>query len=187
MQLQKVVIENKIENKRIHDLYFEAFPPNERLTYWILQRRVKQERAEQWNLYDENQWVGWVYLIKLKERDYIYIFYFAIHADFRGKGYGTKALKAILEHYKNYRIILCLEDWREDTPDKEIRIKRHNFYLKCGFQDLPYIQKEPKLSFATMRYGDSIKPKEFKEMIDTYMGWPLKYINNWNLVEIKNQ
>jgi len=184
MQLKKVVIEDKAEDKRIHDLYEEAFPPDERLTYWILQRRVKQERAEQWNIYsEEDQWVGWIYVIKIKDRDYIYIFYFAIDANLRGKGYGTKALKVVLEQYKDYRIILCLEDWREDTPDKEKRIKRHNFYLHCGFHDLPYIQKEPKLSFATMGYGDMVKPEEFKDMIDTYMGWPLKYINNWKLID----
>ena len=34
-----------------------------------------------------------------------------------------------------------------------------------------------------MCYGGDVKPDEFKDLIDNYFGWPLKYIYNWNLVQ----
>ncbi|ORX83330.1 hypothetical protein BCR32DRAFT_267065 [Anaeromyces robustus] len=184
MELKEVDNNNKTEYQRIEKLYKEAFPSKERQNFWSLQRRVKKGKAEQWNFYDNDIWVGWSYIIKIKGKNYIYLYYFAINSSLRGKGYGTKALKLLLEKYKDYKIILALEDWREESDDHEQRIKRHEFYLHCGMKDLPYKQQEPVLSFATMGYGDEVKPEEFKDLIDTFMGWPLKYYYNWNLVEL---
>jgi len=65
---------------------------------------------------------------------------------------------------------LALENWKEDTKDQEQRIKRHNFYKKCGLKDLPYKQQEPYVSFATMSFGGEVKPDEFKDLIDSYFG-----------------
>jgi len=181
IQLKKVN-DVEIEYNRVEKLYEETFLAEERQPFWILKRRAKQGKAEQWNIYNEETWIGWIYIIKLNGKNCIYIYYFAIDPQYRGKGYGTKVLKLILEKYKEYKIILALEDWKEDTEDQEQRIKRHNFYKKFGFKDLPYKQQEPYISFPTMSFGGEVKPDEFKDLIDSYFGWPLKYIYNWNLV-----
>ncbi|ORX82464.1 hypothetical protein BCR32DRAFT_326832 [Anaeromyces robustus] len=180
MRLQEVA-DNKIEDDRIKTLYEEAFPEDERAPYWILKRRVKGGRAEHWNFYEEDTWVGWIYLVRHK--DLAYIFFFAIDAKLRCKGYGTKALKALIEKYKDYRIFLALEDWTEESSNHEQRIKRYQFYKNCGLEQLPHKLREVNNTFAIMGIGGAVEPHEYKEMIDKYMGFPFKYFFDMRMVD----
>ena len=45
----------------------------------------------------------------LRDGRLAYIFHFAIHQDFRGRGVGTSALKALLERCAGERLFLAIE------------------------------------------------------------------------------
>ncbi|KAG4083811.1 hypothetical protein H8356DRAFT_1747511 [Neocallimastix lanati (nom. inval.)] len=181
MQL-KEVLDNKEEEERIKNLYEEAFPEEERAPFQILKRKIKQKRAEQWNFYEEDTWVGWIYLVKHK--DIAYIFYFAIDAKLRGQGYGTKALKAFIEKYKDYRVFLGLEDWKEEEAENhEQRVKRHQFYKNCGLEELPHKLKEVGNIYSIMGVGGAVEPQEYKDLINAYMGWPYKYFLDMRMID----
>ena len=104
--------------------------------------------ADFWIISEEGKSIGLAYLVTYK--DLAYLFYYAIDPSYRGQGYGTKALKEIIEMYKNYRLFLALENWKEESKNKEQRIKRHDFYLNCGLHDLPYKLKEATVIFNIM-------------------------------------
>jgi len=180
MQLIKVN-DTKEEHQRITNLYNEAFPGNEKIPYWTLKIRVRQERAVMYNFFDDDKWVGWVYI--MLERDLAYILYFAIDADNRGKGYGTAALKQILEKYKDYRVYLCLEDWNVECDDVEVRIKRHNFYKNCGMEDLPYRTIGRNVTYSLMYKGGLIPPEEFQKQMYDFAGFPVKYFMNIKIID----
>ncbi|MCR4658044.1 MAG: GNAT family N-acetyltransferase [Lachnospiraceae bacterium] len=165
---------------RLKNLYEEAFPADERAPFWMLKRRAFQYRADFWNLYDNDKWTGLAYVVT--HADLAYIFYFAIDKELRGRSYGTAAIKAILEQYPGRRVFLALEDWEEKCENKEQRIKRHNFYLRCGLKDLPYRLQEAGVIYRIMGVGGAVRAEEYKAMIDNYIGWPFKYLVPMHMV-----
>ena len=118
-------------------------------------------------------------------KDLAYLFYYAIDLSYRGKGYGTKALKKVMEIYKDYRLFLALEDWREESENKVQRIKRHNFYLNCGLHDLPYKLKEADVIFFIMGTGSAVEPEEYKALMNRYVSLLMKYFIDFRIIKDK--
>ncbi|NLT10151.1 MAG: GNAT family N-acetyltransferase, partial [Ruminococcus sp.] len=165
----------------IKTLYLEAFPANERAPFWILKRRAKQGKADLYEIVDGDVKVGMAYVVTYS--DMAYLFYFAVDRSLRGKQYGTRALGAILEQYKGKRIFLALENWNEQCDNKEQRLKRHDFYLKCGLEDLPYKLKEAKVTYSIMGVGGKVEPDEYKQLIGNYLGFPMKYFIEMRIID----
>ena len=80
-----------------------------------------------WNVFNEDTWIGWTYIILYTNKDkknFAYILYLAIDSNNRNKGYGTKALKLIFEKYKDYSISLAIETYEDEKAENlEQRIK----------------------------------------------------------------
>ena len=178
MELRKI---QKIDYKEIKAIYMGAFPPDERAPFRLLRKRAEQGRGDFWIISEEGKNIGLAYLVTYK--DLAYLFYYAIDKLYRGKGYGTKALKAIIEKYKNYRLFLALEDWKEESKNKEQRIKRHNFYLNCGLHDLPYKLKEATVIFSIMGTGNAVEPEEYKELMNRYVSFPMKCFVDFRIIK----
>ena len=58
--------------------------------------------------------------------DFLFIEHFATRPELRGKGYGKRALEALLKKYKS--AVLEVE-----PPEDEIKRRRIAFYERCGF------------------------------------------------------
>ena len=166
---------------QLKKLYTEAFPENERAPFWLLRRRAEQGRAEFWSLMDGEMWAGMAYVVR--HQDMAYLFYLAVDSQARGKGYGTKAIEALKEHYKGCRLFLALETLDKTAENYEQRVKRHAFYEKCGLTDLPYHIKEASVVYAVMGIGGNVYPEEYKAMIDQYLGWPIRWLIDMRFVE----
>jgi GNAT superfamily N-acetyltransferase len=172
---------SKKDITRLKNLYEEAFPEDERAPFWMLKKRAFQNRADFWNLYDNDTWTGMAYVVT--HADLAYVFYFAIDKKLRGQHYGTAAIKAILEQYPDKRVFLALEDWEERCENKEQRTKRHDFYLRCGLKDLPYRLQEATVTYRIMGVGTAVQAEEYKAMMDDYIGWPVKYLVPMRIVK----
>ena len=169
------------DHDRIKQLYYEAFPSDERAPYWLLKRRAKQSKADFFRLADSDVMVDMAYVVTYS--DMAYLFYFAVDKSLRGKHYGTRALRAIMEYYKGKRLFLALENWNEQCNNREQRIKRHDFYLKCGLEDLPYKLKEAKVTYSIMGVGGKVEPDEYKRLIGNYLGFPLKHFIEMRIID----
>lgn len=172
MILKETDLKNRRELSRMKKFYNVSFPPEERAPFSMLVRRAKKHRAEMYDLCHEEKLCGMAYIVTHK--DMAYIFYFAVLPELRGQGYGTLAMKAIIEKYRDKRLFLALEDWTEDCKNKEQRIKRHNFYLNCGLDDLPYHIKEASVLYSIMGINGKIEPEEYKALMDSYMSFIMK-------------
>ncbi len=65
-------------------LYKEAFPKEERAPLFFLKAKAKKKVSDCFGIYDEDTFVGLLNLIYHK--DIVFVFYFAVRGDLRGKG-----------------------------------------------------------------------------------------------------
>ena len=169
------------ELSRIQAVYETSFPREERAPFSLLCKRVRQRRAEMYSFWHENQWCGMVYMVTYQ--DLAYVFYFVIDTAQRGHGLGTQAIAALLDKYRNGRLFLALEDWREPCDNLEQRLKRHRFYQNCGLEDLPYYIKEASVVYAIMGKGGKIEPEEYRALMNRYMGFWMRHFIDMRMIK----
>ena len=155
----------------VQDLLVEAFPPKERPKLDIMIEKADQGLADFWVIREENRTIGMAYILMVE--DIAYLFYFAVDSTCRGKGYGTTAMKTIMEKYKDSKLLFSIEDWEEEAENTEQRIKRHQFYLRCGLIDLPFTLKGNGMIFAVMSNSDAIDSEKCRAVIEGIMGAPV--------------
>ena len=83
------------EYAKIRLLYLTAFPPAERLPFWLLNKRAAEGKADFWGLYEDRRWVGFAYVIR--GEGLAYLFFLAIRPECRNGGYGSAALQKLKE------------------------------------------------------------------------------------------
>ena len=71
----------------------------------------------------------------------------------------------------------------ENAENFEQRVKRHEFYLKNGFSDLPIRIKEAGVTFDVMGIGGVIKKEEYDAMMDGFCGRLLRKLVKMRLIE----
>ena len=165
MELRKI---QEIDYSYVQNLLIEAFPPAERPKFHELIKRADQGLADFWVIREEDRNIGLAYLLKVE--DVTYLFYFAVDSTCRGKGYGTTAMKAILEEYKDTAVLFSIEDWEEEAENTEQRIKRHQFYLRCGLIDLPFKLKGSGMVFAVMANTDAVGQEKCRDVMEGIFG-----------------
>ena len=176
---------SKKDYKRIKKLYFSAFPAEERFPFFLMRRRALSGKAEMLNITENDEWIGFVYMIC--DDSLAYIFFFAIDEKYRGRGYGTAAIKDVIARYKGRRVFLALEDWNEQSPNREQRVKRHDFYRNCGLFDLDHRIKELSVVFSAMSAGGAIEPHEYDALTDKWLGGLLKRIIDMRMIDGRKQ
>ena len=131
--MQRYSFSERKENKdNFERLYLSAFPENERPPlFWTYEVFNKTKESEIYCYYDNDEFIGFTYLTYYL--DYVFVLYLAVSKNKRNQGYGTEILKDIQEMNKKLNIILCFEEVDDKYSDNDNRIKRMNFYKKCGF------------------------------------------------------
>ena len=128
----------------------EAFPQNEYLSMEYMYGFMdKSQNSEILAIREDGNPVGYFSLIRYEKC--LFIFYFAIDKKYRGKGIGTKALKALKERYYDCQIVVEFESVDVECDNLEIRKRRRDFYMRNGFVPsglcLAYMQEEFTLGF----------------------------------------
>lgn len=142
------ISEVKKDYVEIKELYEESFPRTERFPFNYIIRKSNKKDIQFDVVYDENKMIGMSYIIL--EVNIAFILYFAVNNKHRGKGYGTEILKQVKEKYKNYTILLEIEEIKEDSSNFEQRIRRKAFYEKNGFFGTNKLIKEGPHIFEIM-------------------------------------
>ena len=177
----KIVSRQSKDYGLVKKLYKQAFPANERAPFWLLMRKAKAGKADFWALYDKEKWVGISYVVTYK--NLAYIFYLAICAEERSKGYGEKAIYLLKDRYYGKKIFLALESLENTADNYAQRIRRHEFYLKCGLIDIPYKLKEASVIYDLMGFGGTVEPEEYREMIENYLGHFLSRLIDMRIIK----
>ncbi|MBQ7408062.1 MAG: GNAT family N-acetyltransferase [Clostridia bacterium] len=119
---------------KIKRLYKQSFPQNERKPFSIIKSMQKKGKTDIWYFTEKNQFIGFATTINGSKT--ILIDYFAVCKDTRGKGFGTKMLKTLLEYYDTKGVFLEIEIPYTTALNYDERLKRKKFYLNAGLSPM---------------------------------------------------
>ena len=123
--------------ERVIDIYLSAFPREERRELSSIQWLLEHEESYHLiAIHLDGEVVGMFAYWDLSEL--VYIEYFAMDANLRGGGLGSKALAQMIEHIGNRKVIFEVE-----LPSNEIAMRRIDFYKRFNFtlwETVPYEQ-----------------------------------------------
>lgn len=119
----------------------------------------------------------------VKGKGIAYLFFFAMKKEERGNGYGSDVMELLKKKYRNRRILLALEQQDQTAINSEQRKKRHDFYERCGFQDMKYQIKEASVIYDVMGIGGEVSPNEYRNMINDYLG-VMKLLVNMKFIKV---
>lgn len=151
------IIEIKIEEfeEKIYEEYIQLFPPEEQREWKYIKKSYENKIEKFYKIVSENNIIGFVMLEKLFENYPYYIDYFAIFKKYQGKGFGTKAIRLLLDKFvKNDG--LCIEIEKEESSNN-ITIKRAKFYKKLLFKKINSEYLLYGVHFTPYIYGENLK------------------------------
>ena len=157
--------ENTKNLEEIKQLYWDAFPFEERIPFYIMVLVGNDRGVEFLSVYDDDIWLGFIHTLVGEKLSYI--FYFAIDRGLRQSGYGSK----ILREYKKMhpRLSLAIEPVEEGSDNIKQRKKRLEFYNKNGFETLDTRVVEMGVEFELMgAKGMEIKESDYKSLVKKF-------------------
>lgn len=152
---------------QIKDLYMMAFPKEERKPFEMICRLQQEGKAAVYAIGKEDgTFVGLGIFVLY--RDLALLDYFAIAPEQRNKGLGSEALKLLQQVYSGRRFFLEIESVYEkmenNSAEKQIRIRRKQFYLKNGMHSMSYLIWLFGVEMEILTYGDTVSFEEYFEL-----------------------
>lgn len=111
----------------------QDFAPDELKPFEMIRAALARGEYECLGFYDGERFTGYAYLVRLG-KTYL-LDYFAIQADLRGSGYGSRILQMLRTEYADAESILIESenpDYAADKSDRADRQRRLRFYDKAG-------------------------------------------------------
>lgn len=162
---------NAEDKKKIKEIYNEAFPAVEKKPFFQFRRK----HVKLYALIDDEVCVG--LFIAVEHKDMVFIDYFAIDKNCRGKGYGSTALTLLKNKYEGKRIFLEIEDTMECLKEhKELREKRKQFYMTNGFLRSHLRVNAFTQDFEIMYYSSDISFDEYTQTFKNGYGSIVSYM-----------
>lgn len=125
---------NVLDWVRIYALYLTAFPPSERKPFSIIRKMYRQGRSDVWCILHRGKFAGLAATVN--GTDTVLLDYLAVSKSCRGLGVGSASMAALMEIYRDKGFFVEIETTREACNNLEERLRRRNFYLAVGMEDL---------------------------------------------------
>lgn len=132
--MQLIQAKTKLQILKIHLLYRAAFPKEERKPFSIITMMQAQGKTDIWYAQEKGRFLG--FATTINDENLILLDYLAIKKSVRGKGYGTRFMKEMLSIYQGKGFFVEIELVDQQAENYEERLKRKQFYLACGMEDL---------------------------------------------------
>ncbi len=159
---------------QIEQLYEEAFPEEEKKPFSMILEREAKNTVEVLAAISEDSakepeaFRGEA--ITAKYEDMVLLDYFAIDAECRGKGNGSKTLKALQERYGKQRFFLEIERTGVPAPNAEDRKRRKKFYLSNGMKQMDYYVEVRGVEMEVLTYNCEITYEEYRALYRNVYG-----------------
>lgn len=156
-------------------LNIEAFPAEERMDSDFQLELSDDGIIEIVGIYDDEAGDSFVGFATVRRTSRLaYIFFLAIDSSARSKGYGSRALELLRERYSGLCLVLDIEPVGTGAENEEMRVRRRNFYLRCGFVSSAHTINYLGMTFEILRHGaGDFSITYYQELIDG-MGQVLK-------------
>lgn len=153
---ERLLTPAEADKTEIRNLYKSAFPIEEQIPWQNLIRLVGLVPLKFTAYYIDNKFIGFTIV---STGIVTWLWYFAVTAGERGKGYGQQILSRFIKKHSNSVIVIEIESPYKHCANEEQRRHRHNFYLRNGFEDTNVYQgddfiimKDGKASFTSHDY-----------------------------------
>lgn len=159
----------------LYGLYMRAFPKAERKPFSMIVKMWKKGKTDIWCVESGGVFLGLG--ITINGEDTILLDYFAMVEKYRGKGFGTVALKAIMARYEGKRFFLEIENPLEDHPERELRQRRKRFYLAAGLEEMGTFARLFGVEMELLGKGLSMGFDGYKAFYrDNYSQWAADHV-----------
>ncbi len=148
-RLTKAQVEDIYKNKMTED-----FPEAEIKPLEVILKAIDNDIYEPLGLFDDDKIIGYTFLAKLGN-DYL-VDYLAVYVDSRNSGAGSNMVQLLADYLKEAgNIIGEVEDpdHATDADEKDIQIRRLNFYMRNGCTDTGLRVKCFGVPFRIFRVG----------------------------------
>lgn len=149
----------KLRSRNIKRIYFDAFPKNERMPFFMMILMSKLWNTQFLSFYDGDIPCGFIYFAV--NRKMVFIMFLAVDESLRAKGYGSAILKEIKNRYPDKKIMVSIESCDDSAPDIEVRKRRKAFYRKNGYGETGYMIKLSGVVQEIMITNGDFDKKEF--------------------------
>ena len=152
---------NKEDKGWVRSLYGRAFPADERMPFSVLVH--DDGRKNEIRVYlEEGVPVG--FTVVFPYRDLVYLSYLAVEEDQRVQGYGGVILEQTGERYREKRIVVDIEECRDDAVNAAERRKRKAFYLRHGYESSGIYYHFYGVDYELLCAGGSLCREEWQEL-----------------------
>lgn len=156
------------EYRQVKQLYTRAFPKYERESWTWLLLKAKYQRADFMAFYDQEQFVGFVYVIH--SHGMHYILYLAVNDQVRSHGYGTRIINELRTLYPQDSLVLDIEQPDPTAANNHQRLRRLSFYKRNGFFPTPKLFKEEKVTFQVLATNKKINQHKVDQVFEWFDG-----------------
>ena len=139
-------------DEQIRKLYETAFPEEEQIPWTDLMRLIDQMHLDFTAYYEGEEFVG--FTIVYPRPSFNWFWYFAVSPELRGRGLGQQILSNLIERYHGQTSVLDMESTRQPSENREIRFRRHNFYLRNGFRETKLFRAWSGIEYTILIIGE---------------------------------
>ena len=150
---------------QVNALAKEAFPPEEYLAPSELTKMAEADDFDFLALLDGDIFVGFMVVMLYEEM--AYLFFLAINAESRGKGYGSRAIETLKAEYPGKTHTVDFEMPDDAAPNREQREKRRSFYLRNGYRETGLFLTYLGVDYEVFSTGECFDIDNFKGMMKT--------------------
>jgi len=163
---------NEFKNT-LYSYYLEIFPKEERKSFRMIEKSYNKGISKIIKIVNDNNLVGFMILNQIKKNGYVILDYLAILPQYRDKGFGSKALRKLInQQEKNEGIFIEIEKigLGKDEEENRLRRKRQKFYEELGFKQLKIDLILFDVIYMPYIYSNSNKEEEIimSEIFDIY-------------------
>lgn len=141
-------------------LYRAAFPPEERLPWWLLGLNARRQGIDLTAWMEGERFCGFTASATLG--DMHFLLFFAVAEELRGRGYGSAILSAIRRRYGTVTLNIELLD--PEAPNYPERQRRYAFYRKNGFFDTAWHVWEVGGQFRVLATTPELDVAQYREI-----------------------
>ena len=156
----------KLKSVDVKRVYFEAFPPKERMPFPLMVAMSKLWNTRFWGFYDHNTLCGLVYLAHSGK--IVFVLFLSVEQGLRSKGYGSAILRETQAQYPDKKIIVSIEPCEDTAPDVEVRKRRKEFYLRNGYRETGYQIKLSGVVQEVLIANGEFRKGEFRSFLARY-------------------
>lgn len=148
--------------KAIVTLYEKAFPEAEKKSFGLILEKSREGNVDLLYIEEDEAFLGLAIVAIYK--DLALLDYFAIDADLRGKQNGTRALKLLMQRYKNKRFFLEIETPDAPCENKRQRLRRKDFYVRNGMKETSMLVVLSGVEMNVLTDGSDLNFEEYHEL-----------------------